>query len=87
MQASGYICFWKVPLDLHSLSQIVTNQQTTGVGLSVPVAQAHHLFIRPPSAMITAVEKQLKQGPKATWIHCSQSVDCFYWYTITPGPT
>lgn len=87
MQASGYFCFWKVTLDLHDLSQTVTNQQTTGVELPIPVAHACCLFIRPPSAMITAVEKQLKQGSKATLIHRSQSADCFYWYTITSGPT
>lgn len=86
VQASDYFCFWKVSLDLHPLSQTVTNQQTSGIELPGPVAQGHSCSIGPPSAMITAAEKRLKRGSKATLSHCSQSVGCFYWYTITPGP-
>lgn len=58
VQASDYFCFWKVSLDLHPLSQTVTNQQTSGIELPGPVAQGHSRSIGPPSAMITAAEKR-----------------------------
>lgn len=59
VQASDYFCFWKVPLDLHSLSQTDTNQQTSGVELPVLFAPAHPLSTRTPSAMIPAADQQI----------------------------